>query len=83
MHVRKFCACGVKLERVVADEDSARRVVEAFRLDHSGEGHGPITGYQYLKLIRTIIRRNAAHKGVVKLTQPRLRTFTVIEGGKK
>lgn len=59
MTVRKFCACGKKLEREVADEKSAYQTVMRFWLEHSGRGHGPITGGQYLKIIQAIIRRKA------------------------
>jgi hypothetical protein len=82
MTIRKFCACGVKLERDVANEDSAREVVSRFRMEHSGSGHGPVTGHQYLKIINSIIRRNAAGRGKADLSKPRLRVFRVIRGGK-
>ncbi|MGA9768754.1 MAG: hypothetical protein WBV94_06930 [Blastocatellia bacterium] len=83
IHLRKFCACGIKLERVVTDETAARTVIEYFRFEHSGAGHGPITGHQYLKLVQSIIRRNAARKGKADLRDPRLRVFQVIRGGGK
>jgi hypothetical protein len=62
MLIRKFCACGVKLERDVANEESAREVIHRFRLEHSGRGHGPISGGQWLKLIQQIINRKAKSK---------------------
>ena len=81
MVVRKFCLCDVKLERDVADEEIARQVWARFRLEHSGAGHGPISGNQYLKLIQSIIKRKAASKGKAD-SNPRLRMFQVIKGGK-
>ncbi|HKQ06629.1 MAG TPA: hypothetical protein VJ464_15960 [Blastocatellia bacterium] len=59
MLVRKFCACGKKLEREVADEMSAYQTVMRFWLEHSGRGHGPVSGGQYLKIIQRIIQSKA------------------------
>jgi hypothetical protein len=85
MTVRKFCACGVKLEKTVSDEETARQVVTIFRLEHSGAGHGPITRAQYERLIQSIIKRNTSRKGQPResFNQRRLRTFRVITGGRK
>lgn len=62
MKVRKFCACGVKLERDVSDEDTAREVVTMFWTAHAGVNHGPITRKQYEGLIRGLIKRKAKGK---------------------
>jgi hypothetical protein len=59
MTVRKFCFCGVKLERNIADEAAAREVVARFRAEHSGYGHGPASREQYLQVISRIVARNA------------------------
>lgn len=59
MNVRKFCKCGVKLERAVADEDAAREVVEEFRRAHNGHGHGPASEREYLQVVSQIVARNA------------------------
>src|SRR4051794_13378979 len=60
MKVRKFCLCGVKLERNgVPDETAARIIVEAFRQAHSGYGHGPATYRQYLQAVSQIVARHA------------------------
>lgn len=85
MKVRKFCACGVKLERECADEESARQVVARFRFEHLGAGHGPVNATQYEEVIRRIIQRNALRKGRSRETfdQRRLRAFRVITGGRK
>ena len=68
MKVRKFCACGVKLERDVSDEDTARRAVEMFRTAHAGGNHLPITRKQYDELIRRIIKKNW-NKGIYPISE--------------
>lgn len=59
MTVRKFCKCGVKLEREVADEDAAREVTAKFRVAHSGYGHGPANRERYLQALSRIVARRA------------------------
>jgi hypothetical protein len=59
LKVRKFCLCGVKLERTVSSEDAARTIVEEFRRAHSGNGHGPATAQEYLLAVSRIVARNA------------------------
>lgn len=82
MLVRRFCKCGVKLERHVADEETARRVVATFWRDHSGAAHGIIDSKQYATIIAGIMRRNydAKHKPALHGTnQLGLRTFRRIK----
>ncbi len=55
VRVRKFCLCGFKPERNVADEEAARALVSVFRLEHSGTGHGPTDQQGY----RLAVARNA------------------------
>jgi hypothetical protein len=62
MKVRKFCICGVKLERDVAGEDAAREIVEQFRLAHIGSGHGPASYQKYRGVISQIVARNTKSK---------------------
>ena len=63
MKVRKFCLCGVKLERECCDEDSARQAVEMFRLAHAGSGHGPANHVEYNRIIKRLIGRRAQRAG--------------------
>jgi hypothetical protein len=58
MKVRKFCLCGVKLERDVTDEDTAREIITRFRFEHSGAEHGPTDERGYRRAISKIIRGN-------------------------
>lgn len=62
MLVRKFCQCGVKLDRHVSGEATARQAIDLFRAEHSGIGHGPVTRAGYEKTIRCIIDRRARGK---------------------
>jgi len=85
MNVRKYCQCGVKLDRDVADEDAARLVIQRFRLEHSGKGHGPASQRDYVKAITRIIaarskRRDDARRG--HGSQRRLRLLTLVKGGR-
>jgi hypothetical protein len=85
MKVRRFCACGVKLERDVCDEDTARLLVMTFWREHCGAGHGIINSKQYEKLIQNIIKRNFERKQKPQLhnsNQLGLRAFRVIKGGR-
>lgn len=59
MGVRKFCECGVKLERDVANEAAAYEVVSRFWLEHSGAGHGPVSYKRYVAIVSRIVARNA------------------------
>jgi hypothetical protein len=59
IEIRKFCLCGVKLERKAADEDQARGMLTMFRLEHSGEGHGPANEQEYRRAVSKIIGQNA------------------------
>ena len=81
MQVRKYCRCGVKLERNVSDEETAREVVARFRIQHGGEGHGVATKREYEQAINTVIRGNADRKERPSGGMP-LRTFRVIRGGR-
>jgi hypothetical protein len=85
MKLRKFCSCGVKLEREAADEDSARRIVATFRLEHSGAGHGPTDAKGYAMAISRIIRANINRRDqrLGSSGQGTLRVFRVIQGGKR
>jgi hypothetical protein len=81
MHVRKYCLCGVKLERDVSDEETARRVIALFRREHGGEGHGVATRAQYERAVSRIIQAHSNRKD----RSPRgrvLQVFQVIKGGK-
>jgi hypothetical protein len=57
--IRKFCRCGVKLERNVADENAARQLVGEFWRAHLGNGHGPASYREYLQAVSRIVARNA------------------------
>ncbi len=59
MQIRKFCLCGQKLERQATDEDTARQVVEAWRLEHTGAGHGPASGVLYKRAIAKLIGKRS------------------------
>lgn len=65
MKVQKFCKCGVKLERDVANEDAARTLVLRFFAEHSGQGHGLASRREYLQAVSRIVARNA------KVNKPR------------
>jgi len=65
MKIRKFCACGVKLERDVSDEETARKVVELFWTEHAGVLHGPVNQKGYAAIIRRIISRRSKANVVV------------------
>ena len=62
MKIRKYCKCGVKLEREVADEEAARQVVAVFRREHSGTGHGPTDFKGYCEAVRKVIIANVRRK---------------------
>jgi hypothetical protein len=62
LKIRKFCACGIKLERDVSDEETAREVVTMFWTAHAGVNHGPISEKQYHLVIGRIIKRRAKRK---------------------
>jgi len=82
MNVRRFCKCGVKLERDVSDEDIAREVIALFWREHGGAGHGIINGKQYAQIIQQIIKRNFERKHNPQLRQGNqlaLRTFRIIK----
>lgn len=85
MKIRKFCACGVKLERDVSDEETARKVVTAFWTEHAGVHHFPINEHEYARVISRIIARNAAPKrpkGFSPMLSPKMR-FRIIKGGRE
>lgn len=63
MIVRKYCQCGVKLDRYVINEAAARQAVDVFRAAHSGYGHGPVSKGLYDKTISMIIKRQGQRKG--------------------
>jgi hypothetical protein len=82
MKVRRFCQCGVKLEREVSDESTARLLVMTFWREHCGAGHGIINGKQYAQIIQQIIKRNFERKHNPQLRQGNqlaLRTFRIIK----
>lgn len=82
MKVRRFCNCGVKLERDVADEDTARKVIAIFWREYSGADHHPVSGKDYAKVIAKIIKRNYERKQTPQLhktTQLALRTFRLVK----
>lgn len=82
MKVRRFCKCGVKLDREVADEDTARRAVALFWREHGGAGHGIINAKQYAEIIARIIKRNWEARQKPRLhgtAQLGLRTFRRIK----
>jgi hypothetical protein len=81
MLVRKYCLCGVKLERDVSDEETARKVVARFRIEHGGEGHGVASKREYEQAVSSIIRANSNKKERPSGGMP-LRTFRVIRGGR-
>lgn len=56
MKVRKFCACGCKLERTVANEESARMAVELWRAAHNGPKCGVTNELYYREVVKQIIR---------------------------
>ena len=85
MQVRKFCLCGCKLEREVADEATAREVIILWRNEHTREGCGPASYRQYMQAVSRIVARNAHSnqpKELMPLLSPRWR-FTLIQGGQK
>lgn len=65
MKIRKYCRCGVKLEREASDEEVARQLVEAFWTAHAGVEHGPIMRREYDAKIRALIKR-ASRPGLVE-----------------
>lgn len=64
MKIRKFCACGVKLERDVSDEETAREIVTMFWTAHAGVNHGPISPRQHALFVRRLIKRRAQKKPI-------------------
>ncbi len=73
MKIRKFCACGVKLERDVSDEETAREVVTMFWTAHAGIEHGPVNERAYAKVIGRIIKRVRERKA----TPSEIEVFTM------
>ena len=60
MKLRKFCACGMKLEREVCDEETAEQVLILWRRSHNGRDCAPINEAGYRKVVSRIISRRAA-----------------------
>ena len=66
MQIRKFCLCGCKLERQASDEDTARKIVMAWWLEHTGIGHGPASERAYKQAVSQIIAKSARPKRLKK-----------------
>jgi hypothetical protein len=62
MKIRKYCNCGVKLERDVSDEETARKVVTLFWTEHVGVHHFPVNQVEYRRVIARLIKRRAKQK---------------------
>jgi len=76
MQIRKFCLCDQKLERQASDEDTARQVVTAWRLEHTGAGHGPADERAYKRALAKIIakvKRPRAPDELKPLLSPKIR----------
>ena len=63
MKLRKFCKCGKKIEREVANEESARELNRLFRIAHRDPGCEPVNQLVYNRVIqRLVFEKNRKHQ---------------------